>query len=97
MTAQLAPLYTKALLQGDQRKFEIVLINYDNNEALQLRYMEKSKISFPSVRLSDVPMSAFTTAYEARSMPTLVAVRPDGTLITDDREQVLEMLRADLK
>ena len=51
MTAQLAQIYKDA---GKDRKFEVVLVSYDDDDAAGAAYLKDSKQEWPGVKVSEV-------------------------------------------
>ena len=86
MTAQLAQLYKDA---GADRKFEVILVSYDDDDAALEGYMKKSKMEWPALKVSEnESMAKLVKIGESGFIPNAVALTPEGKLITNDLDEV---------
>lgn len=91
MTAQLAQLYKDA---GADRKFEIILVSYDEDDKSLEGYMKKSKMEWPALKVSERDsVEKLTKVGETGFIPNAVALTPDGKLITNDLKEVEAKLK----
>lgn len=91
MTAQLVQLYDQA---GPDRKFEVVLIGYDSDQKSMEAYMKKSHMAFPAVLRKELGSAApLAKTGSTGFIPNAVLLKPDGTLVTNDLDQLLNTLR----
>jgi len=91
VTAQLVQLYEEA---GEDRNFEIVLFGYDSDQKAIESYLKKSNLAFPAVKKNE--MQAVAKLGELGNtgfIPNTVLVTPDGNMVTNDRDEVMETLR----
>jgi hypothetical protein len=89
----LASINEKNLKLGDKRKFQLVLVGYDRNEKANKGYLKDNKLSWPGVKLPDKgALKKLTSKGETGFLPNLVMLKPDGTMVTNDRAKVLKEL-----
>lgn len=85
-------LYDEA---GPTRKFEIVLLSYDSDQKSMEAYMKKSHMAFPAVAKADLAkVGALPKTGNTGFIPNAVLVKPDGKLVTNDLDQVLQTVRS---
>ncbi len=92
MTAQLVSSYGKALQHGDDRLYEVVLLNYDRDAQAQADYMKASGIVFPSVALAKTKSSSFSQLAPGQYLPTLVLLDAAGNELSRDMGVICERL-----
>tara|TARA_R110002096_G_scaffold16106_10_gene54997 strand:- start:8552 stop:8833 length:282 start_codon:yes stop_codon:yes gene_type:complete len=91
VTAQLVQLYNEA---GEERKYEIVLFGYDSDQNSLENYLKKSKMAFPAVNKADMEKVAeLAKLGETGFIPNVVLVKPDGTMVDNDRDKVFDILK----
>lgn len=91
MTAQLVQLYNRA---GADRQFEIVLFGYDRDQKSMEDYLKKSGMEFPAVNKADMDaVKELARTGDTGFIPNVVLVKPDGTLVSNDLDKVLQTLR----
>jgi len=86
VTSQLVSSYEKALESGSERKYEVVLLNYDDDEEGQLNYVKKSKISFPTVKLDKSEKSIFSKLAPTDFLPGMTLLDADGNVVAKDAD-----------
>ena len=92
MTAQLVQLYNDA---GKDRKFEIVLFGYDSNQSGIENYLKKSNMAFPAVKKADLKsVSKLGKLGDTGYIPNVVLVTPDGKMVDNNRDKVLEKVKS---
>ena len=91
MTAQLAQLYKDA---GKDRKFEIVLFDYDDTEKAMLKYLTKMKIDFPAVKLDKAKGLSYAKLGDTGFIPNMVMVTPDGKMVSNDQAEVMKKIKS---
>ncbi len=86
MTAQLVQQYKDA---GADRKFEIILVGYDDDDKALEGYMKKSKMAWPALKISERDSVAkLTKVGDTGFIPNAVAITPEGKLITNELKEV---------
>jgi hypothetical protein len=86
VTAQLAQLYKDA---GADRKFEVILVSYDDDDKALEGYMKKSKMEWPALKVSEnEAMAKLLKLGDTGFIPNAVAVSPDGKMLTNDLKDV---------
>jgi hypothetical protein len=92
VTPQLVDAYKK--LDGKKdRKIEIVHVNYDANQKGLEKYLKKSKINFPALKLSETKTSALATIHPTKYLPTVVLANANGKVISTDLSAALAKLK----
>ncbi len=81
---------------GDDRNFEIVLFGYDREQAGLEGYLTGSDIGFPAVNKADMAkVEALSALGKTGYIPNLVMVKPDGTMVHNDRTKILAKLKGE--
>lgn len=98
MTKQLASLNEKNLKLGDKSKFQIVLVGYDRDAKGNEGYLKKGGMNFPAVKIADKEsIENLTKKGETGFIPNVVLLKPDGTMVSNDRGEVMSKLEELLK
>lgn len=93
MTKQLASINEKNLKLGDRRKFEIVLISYDRDQEGFDNYLKDGTMNWPAVKFSKKgSIAELTKIGDSGFLPNIVLLKADGTMVSNDREEVLKKL-----
>ncbi|HIG84164.1 MAG TPA: hypothetical protein EYQ23_08895 [Verrucomicrobiales bacterium] len=78
---------------GDKKKFQIVLVDYDRNAKGLEGYLKDSKISWPAIKLDQQKsVSELTSLGETGFIPNIVLLKPDGTMVSNKRNEVIKKL-----
>jgi len=87
----LASINEKNLALGDKSKFQLVLVGYDREKAGNDAYVKK--VNFPGVKLKgrDKAQDLLKTG-STGFIPNVVLMKPDGTMISNDKAEVLKKL-----
>ena len=89
----MAKYYNQALSQEGARKFEIVLVGYDRDSTAHQKYMKKSKIPFPAIKMaSKEALTKLTDIGAEQWIPNAALLTKDGKLITNKRDKVFAKL-----
>ena len=89
----MASINEKNLKLGDKSKFQIVLVGYDRSKEGNEGYLTKSKLNFPAVKIAEkASLKELTSKGETGFIPNLVLLKPDGTMVSNDRAEVLAKL-----
>ena len=76
-------------------KFEIVHFSYDSDQKSMEAYMKKSHMAFPAVAKADLKkVGALAKTGETGFIPNAVLVKPDGKLVTNDLDKLIQTLRS---
>ena len=87
----MAQIYKDA---GKNRKFEVVLVAYDDNDKAGGKYMTKSNMKWPGVKVSQIEnIEKLTKIGASDFIPNAVLMTPDGKLIDNDVQKVLAKLK----
>ena len=93
MTSQLVKLYNQALKKGDKRNYEIVLVGYDKDAKSHAKYMQKSKLPFPGLKMDSKEKLEDLLAIGAENwVPNAALITASGKLVTNDPEEVMKKL-----
>ncbi len=93
MTKQLASIDKKNQALGDKKKFEIILDGYDRNKDAHRKYVKDSGMTWMAVKLADKKaLGELTKEGDTGFLPNLILLKPDGTMVTNDRAKVLAKL-----
>ena len=87
----MAQIYKDA---GKDRKFEVVLVSYDDDDKAGGKYMTKSKMQWPGVKVSENEnIKKLTDIGASQFIPNTLLMTPDGKLIDNDVQKVLARLK----
>lgn len=79
---------------GPTRKFEIVLIGYDRDQGAVEAYLKKSHMNFPALKKDEIAsVKTLAKTGDTGFIPNTVLIKPDGSLVSNDLEKVLQTLR----
>ena len=93
MTKQLASINKKNLKLGDKRKFQVVLVGYDQNDAKNESYLKDSKLGCPAVKLKEkASLKELLEKGDTGFIPNIVLLKPDGSMVSNDKGGVLKKL-----
>lgn len=91
MTKQLASLNEKNDAKGDKKKFQIVLLGFDNSKEGNEGYIQT--LNFPGLSVAGRKNAEKLMAIgDTGFLPNVVLVKSDGTLVSNDRTEVLKKL-----
>ena len=83
----------KNLKLGEKKKFQIVLVDYDRSPKGLEGYLKNSKISWPAIKLDQMAsLKKFTSLGETGFIPNVVLLKPDGTMVSNDRAEVIKKM-----
>jgi len=89
----LASINAKNLKLGDKRKFQLVLVGYDRNEKAHVSYVKSDGISWPAVKYdAKGGLKKLLSKGETGFLPSLVLLKPDGTVVSNKTPTVLKKL-----
>lgn len=89
----MASINEKNLKLGDKSKFQIVLVGYDRTKDKNEGYVKTSKLNFPAVKLAEKKsIKKLAETGETGFIPNLVMLKPDGSMVSNDRAEVLAKL-----
>jgi len=92
VTKQLVSISKKNNKLGDKRKFQIVLVDYDRSAKKLEGYLKKINISWPAIKLEQMESLGELTSIGEATMPHIVLLKPDGTVVSDKRDNVIKKL-----
>lgn len=80
---------------GEKSKFQLVLVGYDRKEKGHEDYIKGSKLNFPAIKFDEKKkLEKLVKTGETGFLPSLVMMKPDGTMVSNDRKQVMKKLEA---
>ena len=89
----MAKYYNQALEKKDARNYEIVLVGYDRDSKAHQKYMKKSKIPFPAIKMaSKEALTKLTDIGAEEWVPNAALITKDGKLITNEQDEVFAKL-----
>jgi hypothetical protein len=89
----LASINAKNIKLGAKGKFQIVLVGYDRDAAGNKGYLEKGGMNFPAVKIADKErLENLTKKGETGFIPNIVLLKPDGTMVSNKKEEVMKKL-----
>lgn len=72
-----------------------MLIGYDRNEDANAAYVVDSGMSWPAVKIGERgSIKSLASKGETGFIPNIVMLKPDGTMVSNDRAEVLEKLES---
>ena len=78
---------------GDKKKFEIILKGYDRNKDAHHEYIKGAKMTWKAIKHAENEgLKALTKKGETGYIPNLILLKPDGTMVSNDRAEVLAKL-----
>ncbi len=87
----MAQIYKDA---GKKRNFEVVLVSYDDNDKAGAKYMTKSKMEWPGVKVSEVEnIKELTKIGPSEFIPHAVLMTPEGKLVENKVPKVMAKLK----
>jgi hypothetical protein len=90
----LASIDTNNQALGEKKKFEIVLMGYDSDKNAHRKYIKGSKMSWMALKLAENKGAKnFTKKGDTGFIPNLILLKPDGTMVSNDRAKVLAKLK----
>eukprot|EP00123_Amoebidium_parasiticum_P022640 comp9161_c0_seq1/m.4321 comp9161_c0_seq1/g.4321 ORF comp9161_c0_seq1/g.4321 comp9161_c0_seq1/m.4321 type:complete len:144 (-) comp9161_c0_seq1:537-968(-) len=79
-TPTLKDFYEEILADG--KPFEIIFVTSDRSEGDQVGYMAEAHGDWLTLKHGDPFIATLKAKYEVRSIPTLIVIKPDGTIVT---------------
>ena len=93
VTKQLVSLNEKNIKLGDKKKFQLVLVDYDRTPEGLVKYLKSSKINWPAIKLDQKKnLKKLVSLGETGFIPNIVLIKPDGSMVSNDRAEVLKKL-----
>ena len=93
VTKQLVSINKKNNKLGDKKKFQLVLVDYDRSAKGLEGYLKSSKMSWPAIKLDQKKsVSELTSLGETGFIPNIVLLKPDGTMVSNKRNEVIKKL-----
>ncbi|XP_022664529.1 nucleoredoxin-like protein 2 isoform X2 [Varroa jacobsoni] len=81
-TPVLADVYKQLKNQG--KKLEVVFVSSDKTEDAMFAYMEETHGDWYAIKYNDAARSELGSHFGVRSIPTLIILKKDGTVISKD-------------
>lgn len=89
----MASINERNLKLGDKSKFQLVLVGYDRKEKGHKDYIKNSKLNFPAIKFDDKKkLEKLVKTGETGFLPSLVMLKSDGTMVSNDRKEVMKKL-----
>ena len=86
-------LNEKNIKLGDKKKFQLILVDYDRSPEALIKYLKSSKINWPAIKLDQKKsVEKLTKLGETGFIPNVVMLKPDGSMVSNDRVEVLKRL-----
>ena len=83
----------KNIKLGDKKKFQLILVDYDRSSEALIKYLKSSKINWPAIKLDQKKsVEKLTKLGETGFIPNVVMLKPDGSMVSNDRAEVLKRL-----
>ena len=83
----------KNIKLGDKKKFQLVLVDYDRTPEGLVKYLKSSKINWPAIKLDQKKnLKKLVSLGETGFIPNIVLIKPDGSMVSNDRAEVLKKL-----
>ena len=83
----------KNIKLGDKKKFQLILVDYDRSPEAFIKYLKSSKINWPAIKLDQKKsVEKLTKLGETGFIPNVVMLKPDGSMVSNDRAEVLKRL-----
>ncbi len=83
----------KNIKLGDKKKFQLVLVDYDRTPEGLVKYLKSSKINWPAIKLDQKKnLKKLVSLGETGFIPNIVLIKPDGSMESNDRAEVLKKL-----
>ena len=92
VTKQLVSLNEKNLKLGDKKKFQLILVDYDRTTEASIKYLKSSKINWPAIKHDKKESVKKVTSLGENGLPNVVLLKPDGSMVSNDRTEVLKRL-----
>ena len=93
VTKQLVSLNEKNIKLGDKKKFQLVLVDYDRTPEGLVKYLKSSKINWPAIKLDQKKnLKKLVSLGETGFIPNIVLIKTDGSMVSNDRAEVLKKL-----
>ncbi len=78
---------------GKKKKFQLVLVYYDRSKEALVGYLKSSKMNRPAIKLDQKKsVKKLTSLGETGFIPNIVLLKPDGSMVSNDRAEVLKRL-----
>jgi len=88
----LVSLNEKNLKLGDKKKFQLILVDYDRTTEASIKYLKSSKINWPAIKHDKKESVKKVTSLGENGLPNVVLLKPDGSMVSNDRTEVLKRL-----
>ena len=76
---------------ADKKKFQLVLVDYDRTPEGLVKYLKSSKINWPAIKLDQKKnLKKLVSLGETGFIPNIVLIKPDGSMVSNDRAEVLK-------
>ena len=86
-------LNEKNIKLGDKKKFQLILVDYDRTPEGLVKYLKSSKINWPAIKLDQKKnLKKLVSLGETGFIPNIVLIKPDGSMVSNDRAEVLKKL-----
>jgi len=93
VTKQLVSLNDKNLALGDNAKFQLILVGYDQSKEGNEGYLTSKGINFPAVKVEGRDsVKSLLSIGETGFIPNIVLLDASGKMVSNDRAEVLEKL-----
>lgn len=92
MTPQLVDAYKK---KGDN--VEYILMNYDDNQKGMDKYLVKSKINFPGLKVGEREANYLSKIYPVKGFPSLIIADANGKVVSSGIGPEVEKVLAKVK
>jgi len=94
VTKQLASINEKNRKLGEDAKFQLVLVGYDDSREGNESYLLDKGINFPAVKVeSRQSAKALLSTGDTGFIPNLVLLKPDGAMVSNDNDTVMKRLK----
>jgi|TARA_B110001454_G_C12410151_1_gene304794 hypothetical protein len=89
----LASINERNIKNGDKKKFQIVLVDYDRSSKELEGYVKKSAMTWPAIKLDQKDsVSQLTSLGETGFIPNIVLLNAAGEMVSNKRDEVLKKL-----
>jgi|TARA_B100001057_G_C22851251_1_gene951060 hypothetical protein len=78
---------------GKKKKFQLVLVDYDRTKEGLAKYLKSSKMNWPAIKLDQMKsVKKLTSLGETGFIPNVVLLKPDGSMVSNNKEEVIKKL-----
>ena len=71
----------------------MVLVDYDRTKEDLAKYLKSSKMNWPAIKLDQMKsVKKLTSLGETGFIPNVVLLKPDGSMVSNNKEEVIKKL-----